>query len=86
MASQTDIRQKEIINITDGRRMGAVVDMEFTQDGHIRTLTVPGPFRIKDLFKGEKGGIVIPWEKVRSIGVDVIRVELDPQALRSARG
>ena len=77
MASQTDIHRKDVINITDGRRMGTVIDMEFTPDGHIRTVTVPGPFRLRDILKGERSGIVIPWEQVRSIGEDVILVEMD---------
>lgn len=81
MASQTDIRRKDVINITDGRRMGTVTDMEFTPDGHIRSFTVPGPFRLQDLLKGERGGILIPWERVHSIGEDVILVEMDSQSL-----
>jgi sporulation protein YlmC with PRC-barrel domain len=38
--------------------------------------------RIFDLFRSNRSGIVIPWDRVRMIGEDVILVELDPQFLR----
>ena len=68
MARSSDIRQKEVINVLDGRRMGNIIDMELTTDGRIDTITVPGPMRIFDLFRSNRSGIVIPWDRVRMIG------------------
>lgn len=82
MARSSDIRQKEVINVLDGRRMGTIIDMELSSDGRIDNITVPGPVRIMDLFRGSRNGIVISWDRVRMIGEDVILVELDPQYLR----
>ena len=39
---------------------------------------MPGQFRVGLLFKGEKSGVVIPWERIVRIGDDVILVQLLP--------
>ncbi len=75
MAKSSDIRQKEVINITNGKRMGTVIDIEFSNEGHIAAITVPGPFRFFDIIKGQNSGIKIPWEMVKKIGEDVILIE-----------
>lgn len=75
MARSSDIRQKEVINITNGKRMGTVIDIEFSQEGHIIAISVPGPFRFLDMVKGHERGIRIPWQMVKKIGEDVILIE-----------
>lgn len=77
MSKSSDIRQKEVINVSNGSKMGFISDMEFSPDGHIRSFTVPGPFSFSGLFRQEKAGIVVPWEHVWKIGEDVILVEVD---------
>ena len=83
MSKSSDIRQKEVINVTNGSKMGLIADMEFSPDGHIRSFTVPGPFSLSGLFRQEKGGVVVPWEHVWKIGEDVILVEVDPEEVES---
>lgn len=76
MGRSSDIRQKEVINIYDGSKMGTIIDMEFNSDGKIASITVPGELRILDIIKGQRSGITIPWDNVVKIGLDVILVEL----------
>ena len=83
MGKTSDIRQKEVINITNGKRMGAVIDIEFSTDGHIEAISVPGPFKMVDVFRGGGRGIRIPWKMVKKIGEDVILVELDEMFIGS---
>ena len=47
-------------------------------DGCVQAIVVPGDFKIGGLFKGEKSGVVIPWERIAKIGDDVILVQLLP--------
>jgi YlmC/YmxH family sporulation protein len=76
MPKSSDFRQKEVINIRDGRRLGVIVDMEFDlQAGRITAIVVPGSNRWMGLFKGEQD-LVIPWEKIKKIGDDVILVDV----------
>jgi YlmC/YmxH family sporulation protein len=77
MVRSSEIRQKEVINILDGRRLGVIIDMDFNlEQGRIESITVPGPARFMNFFKGDRD-YVIPWNKIRKIGDDVILVELD---------
>ena len=69
-----DLKQREVINISDGRRLGFVYDIEINfENGQVESIVVPGPSRLKNLF-GRNGDIVIPWEKIERVGDDIILV------------
>ncbi|MCL2576895.1 MAG: YlmC/YmxH family sporulation protein [Defluviitaleaceae bacterium] len=75
MARMYDLRQKEIVNISDGARYGFVSDMELdTNEGKITALIVPGPGRVLGVF-GRDQEYRIPWEKIQKIGDDIILVD-----------
>ena len=76
MSNSSDIRQKDVINITNGRRLGSIVDMNFSSDGRISSIAVPGPFNFFNFFRGSRADIIIPWESIVKIGEDVILVRL----------
>ncbi len=70
-----DLRNKEVININDGRRLGCVIDVEFNIcDGKILSLIAQGDEKIS-LF-GKSQGIYIPWCKIEKIGDDIILVNI----------
>lgn len=72
----TDLRQKEVINIADGKRLGFVKDAEFSlETGKIMSLILPGRWSILRLF-GRIEEMVIPWRDVKKVGDDIILVEL----------
>ncbi|MCM8899855.1 MAG: hypothetical protein PWR01_325 [Clostridiales bacterium] len=82
MEKTSDFRQKEVINIRDGRRLGVIVDMEFDlQSGRITAIVVPGPSRWLGFLKGDQD-LVIPWENIKKIGDDVILVDVDPAVIK----
>jgi YlmC/YmxH family sporulation protein len=76
MSNSSDIRQKDVINIFNGRRLGTIVDMNFSSDGRISSIAVPGPFNFVNLFRGVRTDIIIPWESIVKIGEDVILVRI----------
>ena len=81
----TDLRCKEVINVTDGLRLGFVSDVEILlREGKVLALVVPGPCRFFGLF-GRKDDFVIPWNCIRRIGSDIILVELEPDKCRVPR-
>ena len=81
----TDLRCKEVINVTDGLRLGFVSDVEILlPEGKVLALVVPGPCRFFGLF-GRKDEFVIPWNCIRRIGSDIILVELEPDKCRVPR-
>lgn len=71
-----DFKHKEVINITDARRLGFVQDVNAELDsGMITSIVVPGNSKFFNLFSGDSE-IVIPWSKIKCIGEDIILVEI----------
>lgn len=71
-----DFKHKEVINITDGRRLGFVQDVTANlETGVITSIIVPGSNKMLNIFGGGND-IVIAWEKIKCIGEDVILVEI----------
>ena len=74
----SELRQKDVINTRDGRSLGKVMDIEFCLcDGRITAIVVPGEFRFGHMLRGERAGIVIPWEMICKFGDDVILVDVE---------
>ena len=74
----SELRYKEIINVSDGSRYGWVGDVEVDLDsGQVRALVVPGRLRLFGLL-GREEDQVFPWEAVRRFGADTILVETPP--------
>ena len=70
-----ELRQKEVINISDASRLGFVSDVEVSlEKGEIEAIVVPG--RAKLFNFGHSGDCVIKWERIKMIGEDVILVDL----------
>lgn len=71
----SDLKMKEVINIIDGKRLGAITDIEIdVESGKLTAIVVPGNGKFLGLF-GRNEDVVIPWEKINKIGFDVILVE-----------
>ena len=74
----SELRYKEIINVSDGSRYGWVGDVEVDlESGQVRGLVVPGRRRLFGLL-GREEDRVFPWEAVRRFGADTILVETPP--------
>ena len=72
-----DFRQKEVINISDGRRLGYIYDVEIDEkSGKINSAIVPVSGKVLRIF-GKDNEYVIPWEKIKKIGEDIVLVETD---------
>jgi len=75
LTKSSELRAREVVNVLDGRRLGMASDFEIdAETGQIKAIVVPGPGRFLWLF-GRNDDLVIPWERIRKIGVDVILVE-----------
>ena len=77
--SLSELREKDVVNVDTGKKLGKVMDIEFcVSTGCVQAIVVPGQFKVRKLFKGERSGVVIPWERIVRIGDDVILVQLLP--------
>ena len=71
-----DFRQKEVINLSDGARLGYVFDAEIdAESGKIKSLIIPGQGKVLGLF-GKDNEYVIPWEKIQKIGDDIVLIDM----------
>lgn len=75
MVKISELKQREVVNINDGRRLGIVYDVEIDMEkGKIDAIVIPGTGRVLGLFSKESD-IVVNWENIKKIGIDVILVD-----------
>lgn len=75
MLKTSDLKQKEVVNVLDGKRLGGITDIEIDiESGKLTAIVVPGAGRFLGIF-GRNDDIVISWDKIHKIGLDVILVE-----------
>ena len=74
--SYNDLNRKEVINMRDGAKLGAICDMEMDEcSGLVQSIIVPGAPRLWGLLRSDEE-IVIPYSKISKIGDDVILVDI----------
>ena len=70
----SELREKEVINICDGERLGYVCDVDFEiKTGRICNLIIPGPCKVLGIL-GRDQEYIISYEQIQRIGTDVILV------------
>ena len=70
-----DFKHKEVINITNGKRLGMVLDVTANlKTGTIESIIVPGSNKFT--FFSYTDDIVIPWDNIVVIGEDLILVKI----------
>lgn len=75
----SDIANKDVIVLSDGRKLGLVYDLEFDGvTGEILSLIVPSRPKFFGLF-GKTREYLIPWEEINKIGRDSILIEDLPE-------
>lgn len=80
-----ELRNKEIINIKNGARMGYVDDVEFdTDDSMIKSFIVYGRSRFFGLF-GREDDIILTCDDIEIIGVDTVLISADEAKLAKRR-
>lgn len=76
MSRGIDFRQKEVVNIANGKILGFVIDVDAELNaGSIKSIVVA---QVGGVFRslGGKNNITIPWKSIKLIGEDVILVEI----------
>lgn len=72
-----DLKQKEVINICDGIRLGFVCDIEFDiKTARIISIIIPQGNKLLGFFCSEKE-YRIPWNCICKIGDDIILVKVN---------
>ena len=81
----TQLQCKEVICVSDGRRLGFITDVLVEiPEGNICAIVVPGPCKVLGLF-GRHDDFHIPWCCIKKIGPDIVLVDVKPEDCRIPR-
>lgn len=71
----SELREREVVNVNDGRRLGMIRDLELDlEKGTVKAIIVPAAGRIWGKLSRTQN-LLIPWDKIVKIGVDTILVD-----------
>lgn len=77
MINLSEMREKEVINIRDGVKIGLIYDFEIDLEyGKVVAVIIPGPGKVLGLF-GKNKDLLIEWKNIVRIGTDAILVDID---------
>ena len=81
----TQLQCKEVICVSDGRRLGYIEDVEVEMpEGRVCAIIVPGPCRFAGL-RSPRDLFCIPWHSICKIGPDIVLVDIRPEDCRIPR-
>ncbi len=73
-----DLRNKEVINVQDGSRIGCVNDVEVDMKcAKVVAIVIYGKLKLFGIL-GREEDIVIRWENIEVVGEDTILVKYSP--------
>ena len=70
----SDLQDKDIINLIDGRKIGKIIDAVIDDNGNILTLVIQKT-KLFNILPGSSE-IEVKWEQIKTIGSDVILIDI----------
>ena len=78
MLSTDKLKNREVINIRDGRSLGFICDIEVNlEKGTIEGIVIPAGKRLFSFLGTKEADQLIRWDKIRTIGDDVVLVDME---------
>jgi YlmC/YmxH family sporulation protein len=71
----SELQEKDIINVSDGKKIGNIIDICVDENGNMDSLVVENYKFLVSKFTSNKE-IEIKWNQIEKIGQDVILVRL----------
>lgn len=69
----SELQSKKIINITDGKNVGTIIDVNILEDGTVESLVLESSKKLFSLNRELDSQIM--WKDITKIGEDVILVK-----------
>ncbi|MBS4207700.1 YlmC/YmxH family sporulation protein [Bacillus sp. FJAT-50079] len=74
MVRISEFQIKDVVNISDGRKLGNIGDIDINlETGRIEAIVINNAGKLLGFF-GKDEEVVIPWKQIVKIGTDVILV------------
>lgn len=70
----SDLQDKDIVSISDGKKIGSIIDVNIDEKGLMKSLVVE---QNKFVLFNNKNETEISWKQIEKIGEDVILVKID---------
>lgn len=70
----SDLQDKDIINLIDGRKIGKIIDAVIDDNGNILTFVIQKT-KLFNIIPGSSE-IEVKWEQIKTIGSDVILIDI----------
>ena len=70
----SDLQDKDIVNISGGKKIGSIIDVNIDEEGTMRSLVVE---ESKFTLFNNKNEMEVLWKQIEKIGEDVILVKID---------
>ena len=71
----SDLQEKEVIDISSGKRIGSIIDIIINMTGNISKLVLEDRKTPRKLFSNNKEDIYLDWKQIIKIGDDIILVD-----------
>lgn len=71
----SDLQEKEVIDISTGKRIGTIIDIIISMTGNISKLVLEERKTSRKLFSNTKEDIYLDWKQIIKIGDDIILVD-----------
>ena len=73
----SDLQDKELIDISSGKRLGNIIDIIISMKGEVQKLVLEDKKGNRKIFGGTKEELTISWNKIKKIGDDIILVDFN---------
>lgn len=78
MLKISEIQAKDIVNISNGKVLGHIGDLDINlETGTVESIIIGSTGRMLTFLGGKETEIIIPWQNIVKIGSDVILVRLE---------
>lgn len=71
----SDLQDKDVVNIVDGKKIGNIIDINIDLDGKMSDIIVEKSKFLVSMFS-TKDELEIKWSQIQKIGEDVILVKI----------
>ncbi len=71
----SELQHKDVVNLTDGKKIGNIIDVSINSDGNMSGLIVEKSKFFISMFTNHNE-IEISWNQIEKIGEDVILVRM----------
>lgn len=72
----SDLQKKDVVNVTDGSKIGNIIDIKLDDNGNMAGFIVEKSKFIISMFTSSNE-IEVKWSEIKKIGEDVILVSIN---------